>query len=117
GTFREQRHGLPFPDAVKADPALAFGEPLVTGLASFGDSAARVALASIATLDGGELGVLAAELLAGLTPVAGVPRWIEQIGESEVVGAAVMHEAVYDDARTGSSRAVIPTVRRWRSVC
>ncbi|HUO74578.1 MAG TPA: plasmid pRiA4b ORF-3 family protein [Solirubrobacteraceae bacterium] len=100
GTFREQRHGLPFPDAVEVDPALLFGEPLVTRLATFGDSAAMVALASLAEVDGGELGVLAAELLAGSTPVAGVPRWVEQIGASEVVGAAVMSEAVFDDART-----------------
>lgn len=100
GTFREQRHGLPFPDAVEVDPALLFGEPLVTRLATFDDPAATVALASIAKLDGGELGVLAAELLTSSTPVAGVPRWVEQIGESEVVRAAVICEAVFDDART-----------------
>ena len=29
-----------------------------------------------------------------------MPAWIEQIGESEIVGAAVMSEAVFDDART-----------------
>ncbi len=100
GTFREQPHPLPFPDAVGVDAALLFGEPLVTRLASFEDPAATVALASIAELDDGELGALAAELLAGSTPPAGVPRWIEQIGESEIVGAAVMSEAVFDDART-----------------
>jgi hypothetical protein len=100
GTFREQRHGLSFPDAVEVDAALLFGEPLVTRVAAFDDPAARVVLASIAELDGGELGVLAAELLAGSAPVAGVPRWVEQIGESEVVGGAVMSEAVFDDART-----------------
>jgi hypothetical protein len=100
GTFRLQRHGLPFPDAVEVDPALLLGEPLVTGLASFDDPAATVALASIAELDGGELGALAADLLVGSTSTAGAPRWIEQIGESEIVGAAVMREAVFDDART-----------------
>lgn len=100
GTFRQQRHGLPFPDAVEVDATLRFGEPLVTRLATFDDPAARVALASIAKLDDGDLGGLAAELLASSTPVAGVPRWIEQIGESDVVGAAVMSEAVFDDART-----------------
>ncbi len=100
GTFREQRHGLPFPDAVAVDAALLFGEPLVRRLASFDDPAARVALASIAELDDGELGVLAGELQASSTPMAGVPRWVEQIGESEVVGAAVMSEAVFDDAHT-----------------
>jgi hypothetical protein len=100
GSFREQRRGLPFPDAVEVDAALLFGEPLVTRLATFGDPAATVALASIAELDDGELGVLAAKLLAGSTPPDGVPRWIEQIGESEVVGAAVMSDAVFDDART-----------------
>ena len=73
GTFREQRHGLPFPDAFEVDPALLFGEPLVTRLGTFDDPAATVALAAIAALDDGELGALAAELLAGLTPAA-VPR-------------------------------------------
>lgn len=100
GGFREQRHELPFPEAVEVDAALLFGEPLVRRLASFGDPAARVALASIAELDDGELGVLAAELLSRATPVLGVPGWIEQIGESEIVGAAVMSDAVFDDART-----------------
>jgi hypothetical protein len=100
GTFREQRHGLPFPDAVEVDPAPVFGEPLVTMLATFEDPAAAVALAAIAELDDRELGVLATELLAGSTPAAGAPSWIEQIGESEIVGAAVMSEAVFDDART-----------------
>jgi Plasmid pRiA4b ORF-3-like protein len=100
GTFREQRHGLPFPDAVEVDPALLFGGPLVTRLATFDDPAATVVLAAIAELDDGELGALAAELLAGSTPTAGAPRWIEQIGESEIVGAAVVSEAVFDDART-----------------
>ncbi|MGH2879290.1 MAG: plasmid pRiA4b ORF-3 family protein [Solirubrobacteraceae bacterium] len=100
GTFREQRHGLPFPEAVGVDTALLFGEPLVRRLATFDDPAATVALASIAELEDGELGVLAAQLLASSTPVAGVPRWIKQIGESDVVGAAVMSEAVFDDART-----------------
>jgi hypothetical protein len=100
GTFHEQRYGLPFPDAVEVDAALLFGEPLVTRLATFDDPAARVALASIAVLDDGGLGVLATELLSGSTSVGGIPGWIEQIGESEVVGAAVMSEAVFDDART-----------------
>jgi Plasmid pRiA4b ORF-3-like protein len=100
GTFREQRRGLPFPDAVEVDPALLFGKPLVTRLATLNDPAATVALASIAKLDDGQLGDLAAELLADSAPAAGVPPWIEQIGESEVVGAAVVSEAVFDDART-----------------
>ncbi len=30
GTLREQRHGLPFPEAVEVDTALLFGEPLVS---------------------------------------------------------------------------------------
>jgi hypothetical protein len=100
GSLREQRHGLPFPQALEVDPALRFGEPLLRRLARLGDPAATVALASIATLDDGELGVLAGELLAGVTPLAGAPRWVEQIGESQIIGAAVMSEAVFDDART-----------------
>ena len=67
GTFREQRHGLPFPDAVEVDPALLFGEPLVRRLATLRRSRRAVALAAIAELDDGELGVLPAELLAGST--------------------------------------------------
>ena len=74
GTFREQRHGLPFPDAVGVDAALLFGEPLVRRLATFDDPAAAVALASIAELEDGELGVLSAELLASSAPVASVPH-------------------------------------------
>jgi hypothetical protein len=100
GSFRQQQHGLPFPDAVEVDAALLFGGPLVTRLATFDDPAATVALASVAAVDDGELGVLAAELLTSSTSVAGAPGWIEQIGESKVVGAAVMSEAVFDDART-----------------
>lgn len=100
GTFRSQRHELPFPEALDVDPALMFGKPLVARLATFDDPAARVALAAIAELDRGELGVVAAELLAGSPPLDGVPGWIGQIGASEVVRAAVMSEAIFDDART-----------------
>ena len=94
GTFREQRHGLPFPDAVEVDPALLFGEPLVTRLATFDDPAATVALASIAKLDGGELCVLAAELLASSAPVAGVARTLmlesrHPDGETMAVGVLI----------------------------
>lgn len=100
GTFHQQRHELPFPQAVEVDPALLFGEPLVTRLATFDDPGARVALVSIAAVDGGNLGALAAQLLASSTPVVGAPRSIEQIGESKVIGAALMREQVFDDART-----------------
>jgi hypothetical protein len=54
--FREQRHGLAFPDAVEIDPALLFGEPLVARLATFSDAGSAVTLAAIAELDDGELG-------------------------------------------------------------
>ncbi|MHB8659675.1 MAG: hypothetical protein ACYC91_17355 [Solirubrobacteraceae bacterium] len=100
GTFREQRHGLAFPDAVEVDPALLFGEPLVTRLATFGDAGSAITLAAIAELDDGELGGLAGELLTSSPAAASAPPWIEQIGESEIVGAAVISEAVFDDART-----------------
>ena len=100
GTFREQRHGLPFPDAVGLDPALLFGEPLVTQLATFGDAGTAITLAAIAELEDGELGVLAGELLTSSRATASAPEWVEQIGESEIVGAAVISEAVFDDART-----------------
>ena len=53
GTFREQRHGLPFPDAVGLDPALLFGEPLVARLATFSDAGSAITLAAIAELDDG----------------------------------------------------------------
>lgn len=117
GSFHQQRQGLPFPDAAEVDAALVFGEPLVLRLASFADPAARVALASIAELDDGELGVLAAQLLSGAAPVLGVPEWIEQIGESEVVGAAVMSDAVFDDARTVLLESRHPDGEGSRSPC
>jgi hypothetical protein len=100
GMFRKQRHGLPLPDAVEVDPALLFGEPLVARLATFSDAGAAITLAAIAQLDDGELGVLARELLTNSQATASAPEWIEQIGESEIVGAAVISEAVFDDART-----------------
>ena len=100
GTFREQRHGLPFPDAVAVDPVLLFGEPLVARLASFSDAGSAITLAAIAKLDNGELGVLAGELLTSSRATASAPEWVEQIGESEIVGAAVISEAVFDDACT-----------------
>ena len=100
GMFRKQRHGLPLPDAVGLDPALLFGEPLVARLATFSDAGAAITLAAIAQLDDGELGVLAGELLTNSQATANAPEWIEQIGESEIVSAAVISEAVFDDART-----------------
>ncbi|MBV8957082.1 MAG: hypothetical protein JO179_23285 [Solirubrobacterales bacterium] len=42
GTFRAPRPGLPFPDAVEVDPALLFGKPLVTRLATFDDRPPRL---------------------------------------------------------------------------
>jgi hypothetical protein len=100
GTFYEQRYGLTFPDAVEVDPALLFGEPLVARLATFNDAGSAITLAAIAKLDDGELGVLAQGLLVSSPAAASAPAWIEQIGESEIVGAAVISEAVFDDART-----------------
>lgn len=100
GTFREQRHGLAFPEAVDVDPAVLFGEPLVARLATFNDAGSAITLAAIAELDDGELGGLAGELLTSSPAAASAPAWIEQIGESEIVGAAVISEAVFDDART-----------------
>jgi hypothetical protein len=67
--------------------------------ASSGTGAA-ITLAAIAQLDDGELGVLAGELLTNSQATANAPEWIEQIGESEIVSAAVISEAVFDDART-----------------
>jgi hypothetical protein len=100
GTFREQRYGLAFPEAVEVDPALLFGEPLVARLATFTDAGSAITLAAIAELDDGELGRLAGELLTSSPAAASAPAWIEQIGESEIVGAAVISEAAFDDART-----------------
>jgi len=39
-------------------------------------------------------------LLTSSRATASAPEWVEQIGESEIVGAAVISEAVFDDART-----------------
>lgn len=100
GMFRKQRHVVPLPDAVEVDPTLLFGEPLVARLATFSDAGSAITLAAIAQLDDGELGVRAGELLTSSRAIASAPEWIEQIGESEIVGAAVISEAVFDDART-----------------
>ena len=100
GTFHEQRHGLPLHEAVGVDPALLFGEPLVGRLATFGDAGSAIALAAIAELDDGELGLLASEFLASSPATAAAPAWIEEIGESKIVDAAVISESVFDDART-----------------
>ncbi len=100
GTFREQRHELPFPDAVRVDPAQLFGESLVARLASWREPECAVALAALAALDGGPLGAQAADALAASPAAAAAPGWIAEIGRSEVVGAVVLREDVYDDART-----------------
>ena len=108
GTFREQRHGLPFPDAVEVDPALLFGEPLVTRLATF-ERPGRHGRAGVdrgaRRRQPGRLGGGAARRLDAGGRRSAVDRADR---DSEIVGAAVISESVFDDARRSCSRAATP---------
>ncbi len=87
---------------VGTDPAVAFGGPLIEAMGRIGGAEARIALAVIETMDDGELGLRAGEILAALPeqPDQVLPAWIGQLGEAVVTDAAVMYEGVFDDART-----------------
>jgi len=100
GMFAAQRYGLPFPEALEIDPALMFGEPLIRRLARMDDVGAAIAVAAIAEVDDGELGIKAMELLDSAGLWRRLPRWVADMGESAIVGAAVMHDPVFGDAQT-----------------
>jgi hypothetical protein len=100
GMFSAQRYRLPFAEAVQIDPALLYGEPLVRELVQFDEPGAAVAIAAIAELSEGELGLIAKELLDRANLWRQLPKWAADLGESEIVAAAVMRDQVFDDGRT-----------------
>lgn len=59
-----------------------------------------LAIAAIAELDEGELGTQARELLDSGNLWRLLPEWAGELGESEIVSAAVLSERVFDDGRT-----------------
>lgn len=54
----------------------------------------------IAAVDDGELGMRAGELAEQIESDSGdtAPSWLDDVGDAEITGAAVMREAVFDDA-------------------
>lgn len=100
GVFWSQRYSLPLQEAASLDHALMLAEPLIEAVAKLGGTEARTALNVIATVDDGELGMRAGELAEKLDGGDGAPGWVEDLGEAEITGSAVMREDVFDDART-----------------
>lgn len=101
GSLWEQRWTRPLDELASADCALIFGAPLVERLAQRGGISAALALLAVATVDDGELGERALECAMPLikSPAA-LPVWVDELGQAGVVGAAMMYDEVYDDART-----------------
>jgi hypothetical protein len=102
GVFWNQRYTMPLEQAASPDYTLVFGEPLVEAVARLAGVGARTALGVIERVDDGELGLRAAELAASCGDGEGeeMPGWVSYVGEAEITGAAVMREAVFDDAST-----------------
>jgi hypothetical protein len=100
GTFWRARYELPFGEAVGIDPAVEFGEPLLRQFARIDDPGAAIATLAIAELADGELGLQAKEMLDSQNMWRRLPRWAGDVGESEIVGAAVIRDVVFDDAQT-----------------
>ena len=84
------------------EPEFWFGDPLLDDLRGTSRVEARVALAVIAEVDAGDLGLRARELLPGLPQESGgaIPDWVAELGEAVITDAAVMYEDVFDDACT-----------------
>jgi hypothetical protein len=101
GLFWSARDTLSLAE-VGSDPAVTFGAPLIEAMARIGGAEARMALAVIETMDGGELGLHAGKIRAALPedPDEVVPAWVGELGEAVITDAAVMYEDVFDDACT-----------------
>ena len=101
GVFWRARDTLSL-DEIGSDPAVTFGGPLIEAMGRIGGAEARLALAVIATVDEGELGLRSGEIRALLPeePGEAVPAWVADLGEAVVTDAAVMRENVFDDAYT-----------------
>lgn len=100
GVFWGQRYTLPLEDAASGDHSLIFGEPLIEAVARLGGVGARTALTVISSVDDGEFGMRAGELAGKVASDSGdaPPSWLDDVGDAEITGAAVMRESVFDDA-------------------
>lgn len=99
GMFWTKRYELPIEDF--DDPAWAYGAALMDAVARQGGPGARIALTAIARVDDGELGLRAGELAARtIVPAGSLPDWLDDVGDTEVLAAAVMRDDVFDDGFT-----------------
>ena len=101
GLFWRARDTLPL-DEIGSDPAVTFGGPLIEAMGRIGGVAARIALAVIAIVDEGELGLRAGEIRAALGQESdkALPEWVSELGNAVVTHGAVMCEDIFDDACT-----------------
>ena len=98
GVFWNQRYTLPLEEAASPDYSLILAEPLIEAVARLGGDGAQTALRVIGVVDDGELGIRAGELAQKLELETAAPSWLGDVGEAEIIGAAVMREDVFDDA-------------------
>jgi hypothetical protein len=99
GALWNQRANLPLHES--ADYALIYGRPLVEAVARTDGPGARMALMIVGAVDDGELGGLARELAESLPDGHGRgPAWLGEVGDAEIMAAAVMREDVFDDGFT-----------------
>lgn len=101
GEFWSRRYTMPMAE-LDTEPEFWFGDPLLDDLRGTSRVEARVALAVIAEVDAGDLGLRARELLPELPQESGgaIPDWVAELGEAVITDAAVMYEDVFDDACT-----------------
>ena len=100
GVLWNQRYTLPLEEAASPDYSLILGEPLIEAVARLGGDGAQTALSAIGIVDDGELGIRAGVLAQRLELEEAAPSWLGDVGEAEIIGAAVMREDVFDDACT-----------------
>jgi len=100
GMFWKARYELPPVEAAGLDPGLVYGEPLLRQLSAVANDGAALAILGLAEVEDGELGILAKEALDAGGLWAKLPRWAADVGESRIVGAAIMRDPVFDDGRT-----------------
>jgi hypothetical protein len=91
----------PDPFAGERSAELQLGAPIVERLARIGDEGALAAFVAIAELAETELGPMA-RAAADKLRARGVapPAWADAIEKAEVLGTAVMREAIFDDGIT-----------------
>jgi hypothetical protein len=100
GSFWKQRFALALDDP-SLDYAVALGDPLINAVARLGGPGARIALTAIERVDDGELGMRAGVLATEMSEnVDALPRWLVDVGEAQISGAAVMRDPVFDDGVT-----------------